>query len=138
MRGVSAAWAQLRPGARGVSVAFAVSGLTHLVRPGLFQPLIPPVLPLPRAWVVGTGIAELVSAAGMLTRARWAPAAAVVTLLVVWPGNLWHAVATQRDPSAPAALKAGVWLRLPLQVPMIVAVADPYHPLLESPAARGG
>ncbi len=123
----------LRPGARGVAAAFVVSGVTHLVRPQLFEPLIPPTLPWPRAWVLGTGIAELVAAAGTLGRARWAPAATVATLLVVWPGNLWHAVSTQRDPQAPAVLKAALWLRLPLQVPMIAAAADPIRRRADDP-----
>lgn len=120
-----AGWAALRPGARGVAVAFAVSGTAHLVRPGLFRPLMPPLLPAPDAWIVATGIAEVVCAAGLVTGRRWAPAATAVTLLAVWPGNGWHAIATQRSSAGPI-VKAAVWARLPLQVPMIRAVLHPY------------
>ncbi len=120
------AWSSLRPGAQAVAGAFAVSGTVHLVRPRVFRPLIPPALPAPDAWTVGTGVAELVCAVGLARGARWAPAATTATLLVVWPGNAWHAVATQRS-SAHPALKAAVWARLPLQVPMLRAAAHPWR-----------
>lgn len=122
----AAGWSTLTPGARGVALAFAVSGTAHLVRPSVFRPLIPPALPAKDAWIAGTGVAELVSAAGLVTGQRWAPAATFLTLLAVWPGNAWHAVATQRS-SAHPAIKAGVWARLPLQVPMLRAAAEPYR-----------
>jgi len=119
-------WSTMRPGARAVAGAFAVSGAVHLVRPAIFRPLIPPALPAPNVWIVGTGIAELVCAVGLASGQRWAPAATAATLLAVWPGNGWHAVATQRS-SAHPAVKAAVWARLPLQVPMIFSVMRPYH-----------
>lgn len=119
-------WSRMTPGARGVAVGFLLSGTAHLVRPQVFDPLIPPVLPAPRAWVVGTGVAEVASAVGLLSGRSWGPAATAATLLVVWPGNWWHAISTQRQPGAPTALKVGLWLRLPLQVPMVRAALDPY------------
>lgn len=114
------------PGARGVALAFAVSGTAHLVRPGVFRPLIPPALPAKDVWIVGTGLAELVSAAGLVTGRRWAPAVTTLTLLAVWPGNGWHAVSTQRSRAHPA-VKVAVWARLPLQLPMLRAAAQPYR-----------
>jgi uncharacterized membrane protein len=122
---VSAGWSALRPGARGVSVAFAISGTVHLVRPGVFRPLIPPVLPAPDAWIVASGLAEIACAAGLLTRQPWAPAATAATLLAVWPGNAWHAVVVQRSRAHPW-VKAAVWARLPLQLPMVKAAATAY------------
>lgn len=116
----------MTPGARGVAIAFAVSGAAHLVRPSVFRPLIPPSLPAKDAWIAGTGVAELFSAAGLVTGQRWAPATTFLTLLAVWPGNAWHAVATHRSGAHPA-VKAGVWARLPLQVPMLRAAAEPYR-----------
>jgi uncharacterized membrane protein len=98
----------------------------HLVRPQVFEPLIPPALPAPRAWIAGTGVAELVSASGLLTGRPWGGPAATATLLLVWPGNCWHAIRTQRSRAHPA-VKAAVWLRLPLQIPMIMATMDPYR-----------
>lgn len=115
----------MRPGARGVAVAFVVSGTGHLVRPAIFRPLIPPALPAADAWIVATGLAEIVCAVGLATGRRWAPAATAATLLTVWPGNAWHAVATQRS-SASTAMKVAVWARLPMQVPMIASALSPY------------
>lgn len=116
----------MRPGARAVAVAFLASGTTHLVRPQVFEPLVPPVLPAPRAWVVGTGVAEIASAVGLLTGQPWGRPATVATLLAVWPGNWWHAVDTQRRADVPTALKIGLWLRLPMQLPMLRSAMDPY------------
>lgn len=113
------------PGARGVAVAFVVSGTAHLVRPALFRPLIPPALPVPDAWTVGTGVAEIVSAAALVRGERWGPAGAAVTLLAVWPGNVWHAISVQRSDAHPV-VKALLWARLPLQVPMVTAVLRAY------------
>lgn len=118
-------WSALRPTARLVVAAFAVSGTAHLVRPALFRPLIPPLLPGPQAWVVATGVAELACAVGLVRGSRWAPGATAATLIAVWPGNWYHALTTQRS-SAPTALKVTLWLRLPLQVPMVRAALDPY------------
>ena len=116
----------LRMGATGVVVAFSVSGAAHLLRPSLFRPLIPPALPGPDAWIIATGVAELTCAVGLVRGYRWAPAATAVTLAAVWPGNWWHAIVTQRSASHPA-VKAAVWARLPLQVPMMRAALDPYR-----------
>lgn len=116
----------LRPGAAAVASAFLVSGITHLLRPKTFRPLIPPMLPAADAWILGTGVAEIVSAVGLLRGETWASKASMATLVVVWPGNMWHAVSTQRDDDAPAIAKAVVWARLPLQLPMIAAAMDPY------------
>jgi uncharacterized membrane protein len=107
-------------GTRLLIGAFAVSGAVHLVRPGVFAPLIPPVLGDPRPWVVGSGVVELVCAAGLATRKPWAPAAAAATLTAVWVGNVHMAMEVQRS-DRPSWQKLAVWGRVPLQVPMIRA-----------------
>jgi uncharacterized membrane protein len=116
----------LRPGARAVAAAFLVSGTAHVFLPRLFRPLMPPALPAHDAWIVGTGAAEVVSAIGLLRGTSWAPATAVTTLLVVWPGNWWYAIDVQRSSRAPTWLKVAAWARVPLQAPMITAAAHPY------------
>jgi uncharacterized membrane protein len=116
----------LTPGGRAVALAFAVSGTLHLVQPRLFEPLIPPALPQPRSWVVGSGVVELVCAAGLARGAAWAPAATAATLVGVWPGNAWYAVRTQRSGAHPLH-KAIAWARLPVQVPMIAAAMHPWR-----------
>lgn len=120
--------APLTPAGRALAAAFAVSGALHLVRPRLFFPLIPPALPNRTAWVVGSGVAELVCAAGLVTGQRWAAPATAGTLLAVWPGNWWYAVATQRR-DASAVHKAVAWARVPLQVPMVGAALRPWRPV---------
>lgn len=125
------AWDRLsRPSPKLVAVAFLVSGVTHLVRPAVFEPLIPPQLPRPREIVYLSGAAELVCAAGLLTNAQWAGRASAALLVGIWPGN-WQmaldATARARDQGnghrgRDVALAALAWARMPLQVPMIRAV----------------
>lgn len=107
-------------GTRIVIGAFTVSGVVHLVRPAVFAPLIPPRLGDPGPWVLGSGVAELVCAAGLVTRQSWAPAVTTATLAVVWVGNLQMALDLQRS-GRPAWQKAAAWARLPVQVPLMRA-----------------
>jgi uncharacterized membrane protein len=111
---------------RHIAAAFAASGTLHLVRPQVFQPLIPPRLPGPRALVYGSGVAELVCAAGLLTGRRWAGPASAALLVAVLPGNVQMALdstarARRRTTPARVAFAAGCWARLPLQLPLIRA-----------------
>jgi len=108
---------------RAVAAALFTSGVVHLVRPGVFEPMIPTSMPGPREVVYLSGIAELICAVGLFKRARWAGPASVAVLLAVWPGNLQMALdvtaASGPDDTAKVAL---VWARLPLQIPMMWAV----------------
>ncbi|MCU0282502.1 MAG: hypothetical protein MUD13_01175 [Candidatus Nanopelagicales bacterium] len=103
-----------------VAAALGGSGVVHLVRPEVFEPLIPMWLGDPRPWVLGSGVAELACAAGLVTRRRWAPGAATATLAVIWVGNLQMALDLQGS-RRPTWQKAAAWARLPLQVPMMRA-----------------
>ena len=115
-----------RPGAAQLLAGFmTVAGAAHFVVPRAYEALIPSVLGSPRAWVYGSGVAELVCAAGLAAPATrrvagWATAALFVA---VFPGNVTMAVdATGRDP----LFRAVAYGRLPLQVPLVwwaVAVA---------------
>lgn len=123
--------APLSPVARAVTGAFLVSGVVHLVRPQVFEPLVPRALPRRRELVLVSGVAELACAAGLLTPAlrRPAGAASAALLVAVWPGNVQMALdahrAVRRRGSTPRReLRRAVTLaRIPLQVPMIRAVA---------------
>jgi uncharacterized membrane protein len=95
-----------------VAVSFAVSGVVHLVRPEVFTPIVPRMLPAARVLVYVSGVAELVCAAGLMTRRRWAADASTALLLAVWPANLQMAL-DQRS--------VVTWIRLPLQLPLIWA-----------------
>ena len=110
---------RLAPG--GLAALFLVSGTLHLVRPSLFEPLVPGGLPSREVIIMASGIAELVCAGGLLTRAGWAGTASAVLLVVVFPGNVAYAVATSADPAASPLLVIAAWVRLPLQVPLVWA-----------------
>lgn len=101
-----------------LAAMLAFTGTVHLVRPQTFDPALPDWLPgSKRAWVLGSGVAELAcSALVALPRTRrrggWVSAALFV---VVFPGNV-NMVATARTPKARAITLA----RLPMQVPLVV------------------
>lgn len=118
----------------GVAGLFTASGVLHVVRPEAFDAFLPDWTPAPVALNVAAGAVELVCAYGLVTRRRWAGPLSAVTLLAVWPSNLWFALeAAQQDgPTSPAALLG--WARLPLQIPMIWAVLAP---VVDEPAAAG-
>ena len=100
---------------------FAASGVVHLAKPEVYEPLMPAWVPAHREVILASGVAELLCAAGLSLPATrrlsgWASAA---LLLGVWPGNLKMALDSNRSSST--AFKAVAWGRMPLQVPMIRA-----------------
>lgn len=101
--------------------AFLASGAVHLVKPEVYEPLVPAWVPAHREVVLASGVAELACAAGMALPATRAVAgwASAALLLGVWPGNLKMALDSNRTSST--AFKAAAWGRLPLQVPMVRA-----------------
>ena len=105
----------------GLAALFVASGTLHLVRPSLFDPLVPGTLPARDMIILTSGIAELLCAGGLLTGARWAGTASALLLVAVLPGNVAYAVATNGDPAAPPLLVMAAWARLPLQVPLVWA-----------------
>lgn len=110
-----------RLGARLIAASFLVSGVAHLVRPGIFTRIVPRSLPAPRTMVYASGLAELICAFGLSRRAHWAPLASSSLLLAVWPANVRMALdATGRgDEWWKVAL---AWVRVPAQLPLIWAV----------------
>ncbi|WP_374928874.1 DoxX family protein [Kytococcus sedentarius] len=121
----------LEPGTRIVAGAFTLSGVMHLVRPQVFEPVIPTPL---RTWdtelVVLSGVAELLCAAGLAVPATRAAAgvASVALLAAVFPANVQMAIdhtrrARRRPTAGRVAVAAGTWARLPLQWTMVRAVA---------------
>jgi uncharacterized membrane protein len=107
--------------AKVVVGVLAVSGTVHLLRPETYEPLMPDFVPAHREVIYGSGVAELVCAAGMLQpRTRGlASSAAAALLVVVFPGNLKMADDARRSRST--RFKAIAYARLPLQWPMIRA-----------------
>ncbi len=111
----------------GLIAAFLTSGVTHLVRPQVFEPIVPRALPAPRQLVYVSGVAELVCAAGLLvprTR-RLAGWGSAVLLVAVFPANVQMAVTAnrraQRDTASASkqAARAATIARLPVQLPLI-------------------
>jgi len=92
------------------------TGSLHLLRPAVFDNLIPPFLGDPRAWTYASGLAELaVAAAVALPRTRRAGGLAAAALFVaVLPGNVYMAFEPGDVPRWIALL------RLPLQVPLVL------------------
>lgn len=99
-----------------VVTLFSLSGVLHLVNPEGFLWLMPPWLPEPILLIYLSGLAELVAAAGLLLKQRWATMFTVLVLLAVWPANWWFAIdALSTNPD----LALAAWLRLPLQLPLL-------------------
>jgi uncharacterized membrane protein len=103
---------------------FAVSGVVHLVRPEVYESLMPSWVPRHRQVILGSGVAELACAAGLALPAtrRTAGWASAALLVGVFPGNVKMAVdAQQIGKRSPKILRYRVatLLRLPLQWPMI-------------------
>lgn len=103
----------------GLAGIFAISGAIHLAKPEVYEPIMPKVLPAHREIVLGSGVAELACAAGLLhprsrSIAGWASAG---LLLAVYPANFKMAADAQKRKNT--GLKIGTLARLPLQVPMI-------------------
>jgi uncharacterized membrane protein len=104
---------------RALAGLFAVSGVVHLARPQVYEPLMPRFVPAHREVIYASGVLELLCAAGLLrsgsrSTAGWA---SVALLLAVYPGNVTLARKAARSHSA--RFKAAAWGRLPLQLPML-------------------
>jgi uncharacterized membrane protein len=111
--------APLRRDAKVVVGAFLVSGTVHLVRPKVYEPLMPRWVPAHREVILGSGVAELACALGMLlppTR-RLAGLASAALLVAVFPGNVKMAVDASK--TCNAGWKAATLARLPVQLPLV-------------------
>jgi uncharacterized membrane protein len=104
---------------QGLAGMFAVSGVVHLSKPEVYEPLMPKIVPAHREVILASGVLELVCASGLLhprTRrvAGWASAG---LLLAVYPANV--KMANDLRSSRRTGLKAAAFARLPLQLPLI-------------------
>ena len=117
----------LTSGTKTVLTAFLVSGVVHLVRPQVFEPIMPAPLPFKRELVYASGMAELLCGAGLLLpRTRRAAGVGSAALLVaVFPANVQMAVdahrAVTKKGSTPKRqlMRAAAFARLPVQLPLI-------------------
>ncbi len=110
----------------GLAAILATSGVIHLLRPEVYEGIVPHVLPHKRLLVHASGVAEIACAAGLLhpaTRrvAGWGSAALLVG---VFPANVQMSVdhgrrAARRGDAPSRAAFAATLARLPLQWPMV-------------------
>jgi len=113
--------APLRRDAKFLIAGFLASGTVHLVKPDIWEPLMPDWVPAHREVILYSGVAELLCAAGMMlppTR-KFAGKASAALLAGVYVGNLKMAVDAAKSDNLP--LKVAAYGRLPLQFPMIRA-----------------
>ncbi|RZI91062.1 MAG: hypothetical protein EOO67_10590 [Microbacterium sp.] len=113
--------APLRRDAKFLALGFLGSGTVHLVRPDVWEPLMPDWVPAHREVIIWSGVAEIACAAGLLfppTR-KVAGLASAALLAGVYVGNVKMAVDASKSDNLP--LKAAAYARLPLQFPMIRA-----------------
>ncbi|BDZ41529.1 hypothetical protein GCM10025865_08280 [Paraoerskovia sediminicola] len=107
--------------ALGLAGALTVTGVLHFVHPRTFERLIPAALGSPRAWVLGSGVAELACAALVAVPAtrRVGGYASAALFVGVFPGNVKMALDSRPDARSWAMRPAVAWGRLPLQVPLV-------------------
>jgi uncharacterized membrane protein len=104
---------------KAVVASFVASGVVHLVKPEVYKPLMPKWVPAHREVILGSGLAELACAAGLLfppTR-KVSGYASAALLSMVYVGNVKMAVDASRTNKS--AFKAIAFGRLPLQFPLI-------------------
>lgn len=106
---------------RLLALGFLGSGVIHLVKPEVYEPIMPSWVPAHREVVLGSGVAEIVLGAGLLAPStrRLAGWGSVALLLGVYPANLKMAADSLRTDNT--AFKAAAFARLPGQWPMIRA-----------------
>jgi len=97
------------------------AGALHFVLTRVYVGIMPDYLPAHRELVLISGAAEIAGGLGVLVPEavgiRHAAAWGLVVLLVcVMPANVWMAQHPERYPGIPLWV---IWLRLPLQVPLI-------------------
>lgn len=110
-----------------MTAAFLVSGVVHLVRPAVFEAIVPRALPHKRELVYASGLAELACAVGLLVprSRRFAGLASAMLLVAVFPANVQmaidarHAIVRKGSTTARQVRCAVAIARLPLQVPLI-------------------
>ena len=100
-----------------------VAGTLHFVIPGQYAAIMPPWLPLHRALVYISGVAEIAGGIGLLVpRTRRAAGIGLALLLVaVWPANL-QMLLDARAAGASTVAQTLLLLRLPFQLVLILWV----------------
>lgn len=100
---------------------FLIGGFLHFLFPAPYLRIIPPSLPWPRCILRLSGAAEIAGGAGLLWRKtrRMASYGLALLLVAVFPANIYMAAAHVPFPGI-AGESWAQWLRLPLQIPLIL------------------
>ncbi len=103
-----------------VAIFFSGAGVLHLVRPEMYEQIMPPQLPAHRELVMLSGVAEI--AGGVLylvPRTRRFGALYLIALLAaVFPSNIYMASQEKFQRAIPGG-KPALYARLPLQFVMM-------------------
>jgi uncharacterized membrane protein len=101
-----------------MGVLYVVAGSAHFVATRAYERMVPSYLPAPHELVLLSGAAEIAGGLGVLIPGRRRAAAwgLVCLLVAVFPANLWMAQHPELSPGVPLWV---LWLRLPLQLPLI-------------------
>lgn len=117
----------VRTGFRWLLVFLMFSaGVLHFVAERFFTQIVPPQLPAPRLLVWISGVAEMALALGLvpLRTRRLAGYGLVALYVAVFPANIYMAIANPQLHDMPSWFHQpsplGLWLRLPLQVVLVV------------------
>jgi uncharacterized membrane protein len=102
-----------------LAALFLSSGVLHLVNTAAFLWLMPPWLPEHNFLILLSGVFELACAIGLLAKVKWSGYLSALVLLAIWPANIWYAFDVSAQGFSWLAVIA--WLRLPLQVPLMLA-----------------
>jgi len=99
---------------------YITTGTLHFVHTSTYLAIMPPYIPAHRALVFLSGAAEIAGGLGILTPIpaiqRTAAWGLVALLIAVMPVNIYMVTSHANFPAIPLW---AVWLRLPLQLPLI-------------------
>lgn len=108
----------MRVGKIVMGALYIIAGIGHFKATRMYVRIMPDYLPEPHALVLLSGAAEIAGGVGvLLPQTRRAAAFGIILLLIaVMPANVWMVQHPERFPGIPLW---AMWLRLPLQLPLM-------------------
>ena len=104
-----------------LTLFMVAAGLNHFRTPAVYVGMMPQSLPWPEALVALSGLAEIAGGLGLVLPAtrRWAAWGLVILFIAIFPANLNMAI-NHLPLGDKVVSPLALWLRLPLQLPLIV------------------
>ncbi|MGB0176837.1 MAG: DoxX family protein [Owenweeksia sp.] len=101
-----------------MALLYIAAGISHFIIPRLYQRIVPPFIPWPKATVFWSGVAEIILGLALCFPALRSQAAlgVIILLILVFPANIYQLT------NVKARLGLPVWLlilRLPIQLVLI-------------------